>query len=203
MHKALVALALLIATVGCAASAATSIPAGLRASLPAGYRTLASTTLRIDAARVFQIVALGLPNETRGRAQGKRSPARPLMIWQRSADGRSYRLIGRNDHVVLRADEGGQCDPFEDGMGGEIIVKARSFTVRNAVACGFSHWEDDIGFRFDTRINGFVFSSHRFESWSLNPSADPDAEAMISDGARVLDTERKPPVPFAKWRPKR
>ncbi|CAG9202720.1 hypothetical protein BVI434_180056 [Burkholderia vietnamiensis] len=37
--------------------------------------------------------------------------------------------------MVLRANDGGQCDPFEDGYDG-LAVKGRYFTVQNGVACG-------------------------------------------------------------------
>ncbi len=201
MHNFTVAVALLLASFGSRAQADADIPSGLRSALPAGYRTLASATLRIDAAHIFQIVALGRANETRGRADDKRASARPLMIWQRSADARSYRLIGRSDHVVLRADAGGQCDPFTDG--GKITAKGRFLTIENGVACGMGHWNDLITFRFDPKTNGFVFSSHRFESWSFNPDTAPDAESLIYDGVRVIDTERKPSVRFADWTPRR
>ena len=124
------------------------------------------------------------------------APARPLLIFEWRDKG--FVLVGRNDAVVLKADEGGQCDPFLDG-GGTIAVKGRFFTVENGVACG-QHWTDFVTFRLDDRV-GFVFDNERSESWSMNASNDPDAEALVRDGpptVRRLTPGRL--VPFAQWR---
>jgi hypothetical protein len=123
---------------------------------------------------------------------------RPLVILERTRRG-SVSIVGRNDVVVLRADEGGQCDPFLDG-GGTITVKGIRFTVENGVACG-QHWTDLVTFRFDEASGEFVFDNERRESWSLNPSEAPGAPAMIRDGPQHV---RRPPrgrsIAFSRWR---
>lgn len=145
--------------------------------------------------RTFQIVAVGREGED-FRAQSGNARARPLLIFERRNS--KFALVGRNDTVVLKADEGGQCDPFLDG-GGKISVKGRFFTVENGVACG-QHWTDFVTFRLDDRV-GFVFDNERSESWSLNSSNDPDAQALIREGPQQVQ-RGKPDrvVPFAKWR---
>jgi hypothetical protein len=114
--------------------------------------------------------------------------------------GDQFRLFARNDNVVLRADEGGQCDPFDPGDVGAITSKTRWFTVENGVACG-QHWTDYVTFRFDARVGGFVFDNEREESWKMNPSNDPDAEALIPEGPqRVRRPLSKQTIAFRDWR---
>ncbi|MET5020136.1 hypothetical protein AAHH78_34300, partial [Burkholderia pseudomallei] len=57
---------------------------------------------------------------------------RPLVIVEQQADG-TFRRAARNDEVVLRANEGGQCDPFDplDADENGLAVKGRFFTVQN------------------------------------------------------------------------
>jgi len=191
MMKALCTVALAMAAVP--AASASSVPAG---DLPPGYVVLAEAGLSAGRpARSFEIVALGRMDEA--RFQVDNAPARPLLIFEKR--GSRFVLVGRNDHVVMRADEGGQCDPFIDGG---IAVKGRFFTIENGVACG-QHWTDYITFRLNDRA-GFVFDNERIESWSLNTSDAPNADALARDGPqRVRRDEPGHITPFSKWRPER
>lgn len=98
--------------------------------------------------------------------------------------------------MILRRFDGGvnQCDPFE---GRTIAVKGAYFTVENGIACG-SHWTDYVTFRFDARSNGFVFDNWRVETWSMNRNNNPNAEALISDGQKIVRANGRK-VPFDKW----
>ena len=109
-----------------------------------------------------------------------------------------FQQTGRNDQVVMRADEGGQCDPFLDG-GNTIAVKGPYFTVENGVACG-QHWTDYITFRFDDARGRYVFDNERLQSSTMNPSRDPNAEAMVTSVPEVHRGDRAKPVPFTDWR---
>ncbi|HEY0182382.1 MAG TPA: hypothetical protein VGC09_06185 [Rhodopila sp.] len=130
------------------------------------------------------------------------APARPLVIFAQRPRG-GFTRIGRNDTVVNRADEGGQCDPFLDG-GGVIAVRGPFFTVQNGVACGAQHWTDYVTFRFDGERGGFVFDNERSESWKLNPSRHPNAEAVVRDGPlRLRRGDAGHAVGFDAWRPER
>ena len=196
MKKSL-ALVVLAATVGTATASPRAVMIG--SLMPPGYIVLGSARMTAGRpVRSFEIVALGRTDEA-ARTRGGNAPDRPLLIVERKA-GRMV-LVGRNDDVVLRADEGEQCDPFLDGDA-TIAVKGRYFTVENGVACG-QHWTDYITFRLDDRA-GFVFDSQRTETWTLNGSDDPRADALVRDGpARV---RRDPPgrmTAFARWRPGR
>ena len=55
-------------------------------------------------------------------------------------------------------------------------------------------------FRFDKRFGGFFFDNLRSETWSLNPSNDPESEALVSNGQQ-MQRARLPLVAFANWRP--
>ena len=170
--------------------------------LPSGHLVLAETTMTTGSpAKRFVIVASGTrrPTGPEERAVIKGTP-RPLLVYE-------YRagipvLVARNDRVVLKADEGGQCDPFDpEDAGGRIVAKGRYFTVENGVACG-QHWTHFVTFRYDDRL-GFVFDNERTESWRLNSDTGPNAEAMIRDGRpRVVKADPKRPVLLKDWRPR-
>jgi hypothetical protein len=102
-------------------------------------------------------------------------------------------LSARNDTVVLRVNEGGQCDPFEDGYDG-LAVKGRYFTVRNGVACG-AHWTDFITFRYDAGHRAWLFDSEIFTS--------SDPLNGTPEKTDVTHANRAKPVAFDAWHPAR
>ncbi len=173
---------------------AQSLPSAIQQGLPQGFevQTFAATQVGI---RHIYFVALKSLSET---GESETAPARPLLIFARKGSG-PYLLLGRNDRVILKRDEGGatKCDPFEDGR---IAVKGGYFTVEQGIACG-QHWTYFVTFRFDSQLEEFVFDNLRSESWSFNPSTDPNAEALVSDGQQI-ERAKKPLVTFANWRPR-
>ncbi len=185
--------------VGLTAMPAWAAPPNLKSMLPMQYRVIGTAEIRPAPSSRFYIVALAREDEA-GPSDEAHATARPLLIFKLA--GNQARLVSRNDHVVLRANEGGQCDPFTDADK-PIVAKGRFFTVENGVACG-SHWTDYITFRFDERTNDFIFDNERSENWMFNKSDDPNAEALVQDGPQVV---RRPPpgqiVTFSAWRPKR
>lgn len=196
MSKTLASLCTLLIAGG-GTAAAPSLPAGISSQVPPGYAVLGHASVTAGKPiRHFEIVALGRRDED-ARSKAGDAPVRPLMVFE--THGPRFARVGRNDDVVLRADEGGQCDPFLDGDA-TIATKGRYFTVQNGVACG-EHWTDYVTFRLDDRAGGFVFDNERTESWKLNPSSDPNAEALIPDGAPHVIREHPGHVtPFAVWR---
>lgn len=169
---------------------AQSLPAAIVAQLPPDMRVMASASGRpVQGVEVY-FVALASNGETRNNAK-----ARPALLFQRRAGG-PFRLVGRNEHIVLRADEGGQCDPFEFGA---ITARGAYVTFENSVACGYSHWTDYITFKFNTNTQGYVFDNKRYQNWRFNPDQRPDAEVLISDGVRVTRAQGHP-VGFDAWR---
>lgn len=185
-----------------AAVAAADLPSGILRQLPRGYSVLTSTTSTVGA-RQFQFVALRSEKELSARGyltSADEAPDRPLLIFELGPNGR-YVPVGRNDKVIATADgaglAGNGCDPFEDH---HIAIKASYFTIENEVACG-AHWTNYITFRFEPRVGKYVFDNERFQSWKLNPSNDPDAEALIPDVQRVWRLPKGKLVPFPNWRP--
>lgn len=190
-----VALALLL---GCSAGAfGGQIPRGIAQQIPPNYAVLGSARSVIDRTHEFYIVAIASRTERERNRGMDSSPTRPLLIFARRSEGR-FELVGRNDQVVLRADDGGiaanGCDPFEERR---IAIKGRYFTVENSVACG-AHWTDYVTFRFDRMSKGYTFDNWRFQSWSLNRSNNQNAEALVPYPPRVVRSKGKR-IPFAKW----
>lgn len=142
---------------------------------------LARCSRTLDPPRSICVVVAALAEEGGViRAGDRTSPPRPLLVYW--LDGGRATLIGRNDRVVLHRDDGGQCDPIEDGGG--ITIKGRFFTLESGVACG-QHWTENTTFRFDPKHRNFVWHSTIQESWKMNDEAATDAEAMILESRSV------------------
>ncbi|HEY3948334.1 hypothetical protein [Phenylobacterium sp.] len=194
-----VAVAITATFAGGSASAA-ALPAEIVGQLPTGYAVLGSADATPLAGHQFYFVALGSRTEPKHTLTERRAaPARPLLIFETGPDGR-YVLVGRNDDIVLRADDGGLagngCDPFERR---HIAVRGPYFTVENGVSCG-AHWTDYVTFRFDPQVGGYVFDNWRAQWWRFNPSQDPDAEALIPEKPIVIRAAKGQPVSFGTWR---
>ncbi|UYB53831.1 hypothetical protein OCJ37_07785 [Xanthomonas sp. AM6] len=184
---------LLLATHG---ARAADLPADVLRQLPAGYLPLAQQRADLDAdGRADYLVAL----QQRGEAEREPAPARPLLIFVQQADGH-YRLAARNDRVVLKRDDGGQCDPFTDSDE-PFAVKGRFFTVQNSVSCG-QHWSDYITFRYLPERKTWMFHKRIRQRWELNPDQRPDAEALVKDADRVDAADPGHPVGFADYVPR-
>lgn len=177
------------------AALSTAVPADLLRQIPQGYRLLSFASATITRPRQVYFVALASRKKVTAHLSETRAPARPLLIFECRTPSRCA-LIARNDNVILRADEGGinGCDPFLD-FGRKIVVKGLYFTVEQGVACG-AHWTDYVTFRFDRHSNSYMFDNWRTQTWHLNN--DSDAEALVSDGQKVLRAKGR--IPFEKWR---
>lgn len=195
LRKMFAALAVLAAD---HSAAFARLPTEIARQLPSGYAVLAHVHVEAGKPiRNFEIIALGRKDEG-DRAKTRDAPARPLLVFERKAA--RFVVLGRNDHVVFKVDDGGQCDPFLDGDA-TIAVKGRYFTVQNGVSCGH-HWTDYITFRLDDHAGNFVFDNERAEAWTLNPSNDPNAEALVRDGKpNVIRDKPGQVTPFSIWRP--
>ncbi|WP_241290501.1 hypothetical protein [Burkholderia stabilis] len=173
-----------------AGARADTLPKPIAAQLPPGYQPLlAQAGPDLGDGRHSFLVVVHRAVDTREQP----SP-RPLLIYEEQAD-HAFRLAARNDQVVLRANEGGQCDPFdpEDAADNGLSVKGRYFTVQNFVACG-QHWTDYVTFRYDPRTHGWVFSNQIVtESFPLDGKPD---EVTVTRA----DTHR--PVSFSQWKRK-
>lgn len=196
MSRRAATILLLAAAQPAAAWEPVSLPAAVRARLPARHVARVATCSRtLDPLHAICIVVATLPDEG-DRNSPREAPPRPLLVYRLA--GGAATLIARNDRIVLRRDEGGQCDPVEDG--GAIAVKGRFFTLESGVACG-QHWTDFTTFRFDPRSRGFVWHNRFYESWRLNDDPRPNAGALVSDGRRVWRADPRRPVTLSAYVP--
>jgi hypothetical protein len=174
---------------------AREVPADIQQQIPSGWDVISRATVSVGPSRSFYLVAMADKAEDKFRS--KPYMHRSLWIFERTRANR-YQFVARNDDVILRPFDAGiagnGCDPFEERT---IAVTGIYFTVENGIACG-AHWTDYVTFRFDTRVNTFVFDNWRVETWSMNRSNDPNAEALVSDGQRVVRAKGRP-VRFEKW----
>jgi hypothetical protein len=174
-----------------------TVPGAIRAALPAGHvARVAKCSRTFDPPQQICIVVATRRDEG-DRASSRQAPRRPLLVYRLS--GTTAALIARNDRVVLRRDEGGQCDPVEDA--GAIAVKGRFFTLEQGVACG-QHWTDYTTFRFDPRERGFVWFNKVYESWRMNDDPRPDAQALAADNRSVSRADPRRPVTLAAYMPR-
>ncbi|WP_342705808.1 hypothetical protein OHZ10_22230 [Burkholderia arboris] len=173
-----------------AAARADDLPKSIATQLPPGYQPLlAKAGPALDNGRHSFLVVAHRADDTREQP----SP-RPLLIYEEQAD-RTFRLAARNDQVVLRANEGGQCDPFDpdDAADNGLAVKGRYFTVQNFVACG-QHWTDYITFRYDPRTHGWLFSNQIVtESFPIDDKPDH---------VTVTRADAHQPVSLGQWKRK-
>lgn len=178
-------------------AAAGSLPKNILAQLPPGYEVLSTAQGQLDDDKLDDFLVVIRRKDEEALAKKAQAPARPLLLFTRKPDG-SYQLARRNDHVVLKIDEGGQCDPFEDGDEG-LIIKDHYFTVQNSVACG-QHWSWYVTFKYAPKLHDWVFHKAISESWVMNPSNDPNADALIPGGGSVNSGKGKPVLLFEKYR---
>lgn len=186
---------ILLMVSGCAVGA--PLPESIVKQLPKGYSVLSYQSGELDDDKLTDFLVVIRKSDEESIIRKGRAPARPLMLFVQNID-RSYSLVRRNDHVVFRIDEGGQCDPFEDGNDG-LVINKHYFTVENSVSCG-QHWTDYITFRYVPELRNWVFHKRIFENWVMNDGADPDADALISEGKRVVAGKGKSPVLFEDYR---
>jgi hypothetical protein len=173
-------------------SGSSNLPAGITQLIPKGYEELDHLAGQLtDADRLDYLVVVHRTVDT-----AQQPSPRPLLIFTQNSDG-SFRLAARNDSVVLRAGDGGQCDPFEDGENG-LAIKNRYFTVQNSVACG-DHWTDYVTFHYDKDRRDWIFRKEIAQTW--HPDDDPDGDALKADPARVTTADNGHPVSFGAWRP--
>lgn len=168
------------------ARASVELPKDIQAQLPKGYEVMqAAAGPQLGKGRQSFLVVVHHAVDTMANA----SP-RPLLIFESQENG-GFKLTARNDVAVFRADEGGQCDPFDEDDDG-LAVKGLYFTVQNAVACG-SHWSDFITFRYDVGAGTWLFQSE-IVTLSFPLDGKPDKTT-------VKRADKAKPVSFGDWKP--
>ena len=180
-------------------SVALVLPRGVSDQLPKGYESMAVKMGDINGDRLIDyVIVVRDKDENKIYERTKQAPRRPLLIFIQKPDS-SFVLSARNDFVVYRLDMGGQCDPFlDDGDG--ISIQGIFFTIENGVACG-AHWTDYITFKYSKKLNNWIFHKRIFESWVMNFSGSPDAEALILDSKKMTLGNQKSPLFLGSYQP--
>ena len=177
-----------------------ALPSAIMQQLPTDYELMmfASGYLNDDKLLDYLVVVHKKGEQATFDKTREGSP-RPLFIFIQNANA-TFTPAKRNDSVVMSIDEGGQCDPFGiDDREGDLVIKNHYFTVQNSVACG-EHWEDLTTFKYDRKLKNWMFHKNSFESWSLNDSDDPNAEALISNGVSIINANPKKPILFEQYK---
>lgn len=152
---------------------AEGLPKYVLNKIPQGYVVLTHASGKLDDdALTDYLVVVHKAGEANINSPSY-AAERPLLLFIQKPIG-NYELARRNDHVVFRLDEGGQCDPFLDsGNGDGLTIKDHYFTVENGVACG-QHWTDYITFKYVPALRDWIFQQRIFEgSYDVG---DPNGE---------------------------
>jgi hypothetical protein len=100
---------------------------------------------------------------------------RPLLLLLGQPDG-NFKLEKRNNRAIFCFACGGiGGDPFVG-----ITIKNGYFSIEHGVHGG-QHWDDVTTFKYDkVKINWFLYKEG-YESYKMNDSQDPNAEALVLD----------------------
>lgn len=182
-----------------AAKPEPTLPTHIEEQMPKDYEVMTYLGGELNSDKLLDyLVVARKKNEQATFEKTRTGSPRPLFIFIQNKNG-TFLPAKRNDDVVFGIDAGGQCDPFDDSDEG-LVIAHHYFTVQNSVACG-QHWEDFTTFKYDTKRNNWLFHQRSSESWRLNDSNDPNAEALVSNGASVIKANPKKPILFEKYRP--
>ena len=192
--KLLVYFAFLAAT----SAQAEALPKNILAQLPKGYEVMTSLAgeLNHDKLTDYLVVAHKLNEEATYRKTGEGSP-RPLYIFTQNSN-QTFTLAKTNSAVVFAINQGGQCDPFEDGMEG-LVIKNHYFTVQNSVACG-QHWNDFATFKYDKKLKNWVFHKRTAQSFNLADTDNGDDE-FVENKLHVTKANPKKPILLDQYKP--
>ena len=182
-------------------SAQTDTPKDITTQIPDNYSILSIKNgyLNDDKLQDY-LVALKRNDENLWEHQYEtEAPNRPVLIFVQNKEGH-FVLTKRNDHLILKINDGGQCDPFEGSEEG-FVIKNHHFTVQNSVACG-NHWTDFITFRYSKKLNDWVFEKQIFEEWVMNPNYKPNADALILGAHNIRRGSLSKPILFEHYVPK-
>lgn len=175
-----------------ASSLREQLPAALMQHIPHNWEVVAAQAGDLTGDRLpDHVLVLRRRDENAILDRGVAAPARPLLVFVQQANGQ-HKEVARNEQVVARADEGGQCDPFLD-LGKGLTLKGPYFTVENGVACG-SHWTDYITYRYEASSQRFVFHKRITEWWGINPQREGEGDAMVRLSSRVISADRAHPI---------
>jgi hypothetical protein len=140
----------------------------IRFYIPSGYTILGQASADINGdGHTDHVIVLRNPYEKMNW-----DTTRPLLLLAGDGKG-SYRLLARNDSVVLCSGSGGvHGDPFQ-----QVVAGNRRFSVRHFGGSGW-RWTRTITFRYDSHRRQFILQSDGGWSWH---TASPDKRTRISN----------------------
>ncbi len=177
---------------------AQALPKDILIQLPKNYEvmTFLGGELNDDKFTDYLVVAHIKNEETIYKKTGESSP-RPLFIFIQNQN-KTFSIAKKNNDVVFTIDQGGQCDPFEDGMEG-LVIKNHYFTVQNSVACG-AHWNDFITFKYDIKLKNWLFHTRTFQSFNFADSGDGYGE-FVENKPNITKANPKKSIAFEAYKP--
>ena len=176
---------------------AEDLPKNISSQMPVGYEVMSYLSGELNDDKLLDyLVVAHKKNEQATFDKTREGSPRPLFIFIQNKNA-TFSLAKRNDTVVMAINEGSQCDPFGGSEEG-LVIKNHYFTVQNSVACG-QHWNDFTTFRYDAKLKNWLFHQHSSESWRLNDSDKPNADAFKSNGASIEIANPKKPVLFEQY----
>ncbi|KQB37290.1 hypothetical protein [Flavobacterium aquidurense] len=149
----------------------------LKLFIPKGYEAIIEEKgdLNLDKIEDCILVLRKATEETTSNMDQGKPDKRPLLLLLGQKDG-SYKLAYKNENAAYCIDCGGLFgDPFN-----AIAIKNGYFSIEHRISGGH-HWEHITTFKFNkTKNNWYLYKDH-FINYILNPSQDPNAEALIAN----------------------
>lgn len=149
----------------------------LKSFIPKGYQAIIEERgdLNLDKIEDCILVLRKATEETTSNMEEGKPDKRPLLLLLGQKDG-NYKLAYKNENAAYCIDCGGLFgDPFN-----AIVIKNGYFSVEHRISGGH-HWEHITTFKFNkTKNNWYLYKDH-FINYILNPSTDPNAEALIAN----------------------
>lgn len=149
----------------------------LKVFIPKGYQAIIKETgdLNLDKIEDCILVIRKATEETTSNMEEGKPDKRVVLLLLGQKDG-NYKLAFKNENAAYCIDCGGLFgDPFN-----AIVIKNGYFSVEHRISGGH-HWEHITTFKFNkTKNNWYLYKDH-FINYILNPSTDPNAEALIAN----------------------
>ncbi|MBF4491571.1 hypothetical protein IR010_03390 [Flavobacterium sp. MR2016-29] len=175
--------------------AITNVNVKLQSFIPKGYEAIAqkSGDLNLDKLEDYILVLRKKTEEKTSNYNDNKPDKRPVLLLLGQKNG-SFKLAYKNENAAYCIDCGGVFgDPF-DG----ISIKNGYFSIEHRISGGH-HWEQIITFKFDKVKNNWFLYKHHFINYILNPSSDPNEEALIPDVDKLKTVKDFGEISFEKF----
>ena len=150
-----------------------------------GYSVLDMESGDINKDGIDDIILILKKNDEDSTSDVNEHPeARPLLLLLRSRDGK-LTLAARNDSTVYCVNCGGMLgDPYTG-----ITIMNGYFSIEHYGGSSW-RWTRIITYKYSTKDKWWYLHRDGSEYTKMNPSTDPNAEAMINAGPDKIRTEK-------------